>query len=144
MTPGYLCRRWKCAMKSEWKLLTRLQRRQRWTTNLIKSMICSRDKHAITFSFSLSLFLVDLGNASLISEALRHYQRLERQNDEETSTKILDKQNRRHYQQPRKQPATPTTSSVVIAHDVTNNKIRVSSTLSITHIPFGYCMNCSI
>ncbi|CAF1294728.1 unnamed protein product [Adineta steineri] len=37
-------------------------------------------------------------NASLISEALRHYQRLERQNDGETSTKKLDKQNRRHYQ----------------------------------------------
>jgi hypothetical protein len=40
-----------------------------------------------------------LGNASLISEALRHYQRLERQNDGETSTiKNSDKQNRRHYQ----------------------------------------------
>ncbi|CAF1373512.1 unnamed protein product [Rotaria sordida] len=37
-------------------------------------------------------------NSSLISEALRHYQRLERQNDGEISTKKLDKQNRRHYQ----------------------------------------------
>ncbi|CAF5013852.1 unnamed protein product, partial [Rotaria socialis] len=37
-------------------------------------------------------------NASLISEALRHYQRLERQNDEEISTRKLDKQNRRNYQ----------------------------------------------
>ncbi|CAF1128972.1 unnamed protein product [Rotaria magnacalcarata] len=37
-------------------------------------------------------------NASLISEALRHYQRLERQNDEEVSTRKLDKQNRRNYQ----------------------------------------------
>ena len=38
-----------------------------------------------------------LGNGSLISEALRHYQRLERQNDGEISTRKLDKQNRRHY-----------------------------------------------
>ncbi|CAF1134148.1 unnamed protein product [Rotaria sp. Silwood1] len=37
-------------------------------------------------------------NSSLISEALRHYQRLERQNDGEISTRKLDKQNRRHYQ----------------------------------------------
>ena len=60
----------------------------------IMSMICYWDKHA---TISWKIFFLFLGNASLISEALRHYQRLERQNDGETSTKKLDKHNRRHH-----------------------------------------------
>ncbi|UJR09777.1 hypothetical protein I4U23_014004 [Adineta vaga] len=55
-------------------------------------------------------------NASLISEALRHYQRLERQNDGETSTRKLDKQNRRHYQHVNECKFRP----LVIEHAVTH------------------------
>jgi len=62
-----------------------------------------------------------LGNASLISEALRHYQRLERQNDGETSTRKLDKQNRRHYQNVKECKFRP----LVIEQAVTH-KIKVS------------------
>ncbi|CAF4579696.1 unnamed protein product, partial [Rotaria sp. Silwood2] len=64
-----------------------------------------------------------LGNSSLISEALRHYQRLERQNDEETSTRKLDKQNRRHYQHVKECKFRP----IVIEQGVTQ-KIKATTT----------------
>jgi hypothetical protein len=50
----------------------------------------------------VDVFAFLLGNASLISEALRHYQRLERQHVDddgalvEMSRRKLDKQHRRH------------------------------------------------
>ena len=74
--------------------------------------------------FSYSYFL---GNASLISEALRHYQRLEHQNGGgETSTKKLDKQHRRHYQHVNECKFRP----LVIEHAVTH-KIQVSTIIFI-------------
>lgn len=47
----------------------------------------------------MELIFFVLGNAALISEALRHYQRLENENQEEKiiPTKKSDKQQRRHY-----------------------------------------------
>ena len=43
------------------------------------------------------MFFFSLGNAALISEALRHYQRLENENHREKSSRKSDKQHRRHY-----------------------------------------------
>ena len=56
------------------------------------------DKTHVTFH-RYDSFSFGLGNGSLISEALRHYQRLERQQQKSMTIKTssIDKQNRRHH-----------------------------------------------
>jgi hypothetical protein len=71
----------------------------------------------LVYIYIYILFFV-LGNASLISEALRHYQRLERHNDGEISTRELDKQNRRHYQHVKEYKFRPSVIEQAVTHEI--------------------------
>jgi hypothetical protein len=75
--------------------------------------------------------LTCLGNASLIAEALRHYQRLEHQHDDKSMMALCrknfnNKQHRRHYQQAHR--------SMLIEH-IVQEKFHVSfNNLGNNHI----------